>query len=166
MKTEYDTLQKKEVWDIVELPEGKNLVTGKWHFALNRNSKGGILRDKARYVARGFKQKQGVDYDQTYSPTVKMVSLRVLLSSAVQKEMKLKHLDIKTAYLNAGKEEKNFVVQPPGFVKKKANGKSYICRLKKMLHGLKQSGRNWFNTLEMFCSAFSSSQAKVIPVCF
>ena len=65
MKAEYDSLQKNEVWDIVEITEGRNLVTGKWNFALKRNSKGEIIRYKARYVARGFKQKQGVDYDQT-----------------------------------------------------------------------------------------------------
>ena len=69
MKAEHDSLQKTEVWDIVEMPEGKNLVTGKWHFALKRNSKGKIIRHKARYVARGFKQKRGFDCDQTYSPT-------------------------------------------------------------------------------------------------
>ena len=150
MKAEFDSLQKNEVWDIVEMPEGKNLVTDKWHFALKRNSKGESIRHEARYVARRFKQKRGVEYDQTYSPTVKMVTLRVLLSSAVQNEMKLKQLDIKTAYLNAGIEEKIFVDQPPGFVKKNANGKSYVCRLKKSLYGLKQSGRNWFNTLGDF----------------
>ena len=54
MKAEYDSLQKNEVWDIVEMPEGKNLVTGKWHFALKRNSKGEIIRHKARYMTRGF----------------------------------------------------------------------------------------------------------------
>ena len=124
MKAEYDSLQINEVRDIVEMPEGKNLVTGKWHFALKRNSKGEIIRHKRKYVARGFKQKRGVDYDQKYSPTVKMVKLRVLLSLAVQKEMKLKQLDIKTAYLNAGLEEEIFVDQPPGLVKKNANGKT------------------------------------------
>ena len=75
MKAEYDSLQINEVWDIVEMPEGKNLSTGKWHFALKRNSKGEIIRHKTKYVARGFKQKRGVDYDQKYSPTVKMVKL-------------------------------------------------------------------------------------------
>ena len=57
------------------MPE-KNFIPGKWHFALKRNSEGETIRHKARYVASGFKQKQGVDYDQTYSPTVKMVTLR------------------------------------------------------------------------------------------
>ena len=166
MKAEYDSLQKNEVWDIVEMPEGKNLVTGKWHFALKRNSKGEIIRHKARYVARGFKQKRGVDYDQTYSPTVKMVTLRVLLSSAVQNEMKLKQLDIKTAYLNAGIEEEIFVDQPPGFVQKNANGKSYVCRLKKSLYGLKQSGRNWFNTLRDFLLSIQFKPSKSDPCLF
>ena len=150
MKVEYESLQKNEVLEFVEIPEGKNLVTGKWYFALKRNSKGEIIRHKARYVDRGFEQKQGVDYYQTYSPTVKMVTLRVLLSSAVQKEMKLKQLDIKTAYLNAIIEEELFVDQPSGFVKNNANGKSYVCRLKISLYGLKQSGRNWFRTLRDF----------------
>ena len=166
MKAEYDSLQKNEVWDIVEMPEGKNLVTGKWHFAFKQNSKGEIIRHKARYVARGFKQKRGVDYDQTYSTTVKMVTLRVLLSSAVQNEMKLKQLDIKTAYLNAGIEEEIFVDQPPGFVKKNANGKSYVCRLKKSLYGLKQSGRNSFNTLRDFLLSIQFKPSKSDPCLF
>ena len=136
--------------EFVEIPEGKNLVTGKWYFALKRNSKGEIIRHKARYVDRGFEQKQGVDYYQTHSPTVKMVTLRVLLSSAVRKEMKLKQLDIKTAYLNAAIEEELFVDQLSGFVKNNANGKSNVCRLKISLYGLKQSGRNWFRTLRVF----------------
>ena len=120
MEAEYDSLQKNEDWDIVEMSEGKNLVTGKWHFALKRNSKGKFFWNKSRYVARGFKPEQDVDYDQTYSTTVEMVTRPVLLSSAVQNEMKLKQLDMKTAYLNAGIEEENFVDQPPGFVKKKS----------------------------------------------
>ena len=115
---------------LLKCQKEKNFVTGNWHFALNRNNKGEIIRHKARYVARGFKQKRVVDYDQLYSPTVKMVTHRVLLSSAVQNEMKLKQLHIKTAYLNAGIEEEIFVDQPPVFVRKNANGKSYVCRLK------------------------------------
>ena len=70
--------------------------------------------------------KQGVDYYQTYSPSVKMVTLRVLLSLAVQNEMKLKQLDIKTAFVNAGIEEETFVGQPPGFVKKKPTAKAML----------------------------------------
>ena len=108
MEAECDSLQKNEVRDIVEMPEGKNLVTGEWHFALKRNSKEEIIRHKARYVARGFKQKRGVDYDQTYSPTVKMVTLRVLLRSAVQNEMKLKQLDNKNRLLERRYRRRNF----------------------------------------------------------
>ena len=148
------------------MPEGKNLVTGKRHFALKRNSKGEIIRHKARYVARGFKQKRGVDYDQTHSPTVKTVTLRVLLSSAVQNEMKLKQLDIKAAYLNAGIEEEVFVDQPQGFVKKNANGKNFVCILKKSLYGLKQSGRNWFNTLRDFLLSNQFKPSKSDPSLF
>ena len=80
--------------------------------------------------------------------------------------MKLKQLDIKTAYLNADIEEEIFVDQPPGFVKKNANGKSYVCRLKKSLYGLKQSGRNWFNTLRDFLLSIQFKPSKSDPCLF
>ena len=79
--------------------------------------------------------------------------------------MKLKQLDMKTAYLNAGIEEKTFLNQTPRFVEKNANGKNYVCSLKKSLYGSKHSGRNSSIHLKNFCLIFSSSQVKVIPVC-
>ena len=78
-----------------------------------------FFRHKARFVGEGFKEKLTEDYDQTLLLTVKMITLRILLSSAVQEEMKLKQLGKKTAYFIAGKEEEIFVDQPPGFVKNK-----------------------------------------------
>ena len=95
MKAEYESLQKNKLWELVEISKRKKFVTCKWRFALKWNSKGEIIRHKARYTARGFKQKQGVDCDQTFCPTVKMVALQTLLSLAVQKEVKLKQLDKK-----------------------------------------------------------------------
>ena len=104
MKDEFQSLEKNKVWELTKLPKNKNLVSGKWHFTLKRNGNGKIIMYKARYVARGFNQKQGVDFEETYSPTVKLVTLRFLLSFAVQRDMKLKQLDVKTAYLNAEKD--------------------------------------------------------------
>ena len=67
VKAEYEFLQKNEVWELVEMPDETNFVTSKWHFALKKNTKGEIIRLNASQVARRFKQKQGVDYNQTYS---------------------------------------------------------------------------------------------------
>ena len=76
MKDEFQSLEKNKVWELTKLPKNKNLVSGKWHFTLKRDGNGKIIKYKARYVARGFNQKQGVDFEETYSPTVKMVTLR------------------------------------------------------------------------------------------
>ena len=97
MKAQFQSLQENQVWQLVDMPKRKNLVGGKWHFAIKRNSSGDITKYKARYVARKFKQKHGIDFDETYSPTIKMITVRMLLNLAVQREMNVKQLDIKTA---------------------------------------------------------------------
>ena len=84
MKDEFQPLEKNKVRELTKLPKNENLVSGKCHFTLKRDGNGKIIKYKARYVARGFNQKQGVDFEETYSSTVKMVTLRFLLSFAVQ----------------------------------------------------------------------------------
>ena len=166
MKAEFESLQENQVWQLVDMPKGKNLVGGKWHFAIKRNSSGDITKYKARYVARGFKQKHGIDFDETYSPTIKMITVRMLLNLAVQREMKLKQLDIKTAYLNADIDDEIYVEQPPGFAIPKSCGRNYVCKLNKSLYGLKQSGRNWFHTLRDFMLSKNFRQSKNDPCLF
>ena len=87
MKDEFQSLEKNKVRELTKLAKNKNLVSGKWHFTLKRDRYGKIIKYKARYVARGFNQKRGVDFEDTYSPSVKMVSLRFLLSFAVQQDI-------------------------------------------------------------------------------
>ena len=117
-------LYKKGVWERVEMSDRKNLVTGKWDFAPKRNSKE-VVKHKARNVDRGFKQKR-VEYDQKYSPTVKMGKLRVLLSFGSSKRNEVETVRHKSAYLNAGVEENFFGDQPPGFVTKNGNCKNHV----------------------------------------
>jgi len=87
--------------NIKSIPEGKNVITPKWVFKYKYNLNGNIIKRKARLVARGFTQKEGIDFKETYSPTLKQNSLRVITSLATHYNYNIHQLDIKTAYLNA-----------------------------------------------------------------
>ena len=150
MDCEHKSLVENGVWDLVSLPPGQTIVSGKWHYALKYNKDGQISRYKARFVARGFTQVFGKDYSETYSPTARLSTIRTMLACAAQDRSMVYQMDIKTAYLNADIEEEVYLQQPEGFVKLGANGKPLVCKLKKSLYGLKQSGRNWHLLLSSY----------------
>ena len=148
MEDEYNSLCENSVWSLVPSPQGKNIVGSRWHFAIKRDAQGNISRYKARFVAKGFKQQKGVDFQETYCPTMKLTTFRTLLAIAAQKKMSVHQLDIKTAYLNAPIDEEVFIEQPKGFEKRDPNGNLMVCKLLKSLYGLRQAGRNWYNLLK------------------
>ena len=146
MQKEMDSIYSNNVWDLVELPENRKPIGSKWVFKKKTKADGSIERYKARLVAQGFSQKQGLDYDETFSPVIRFESFRNLVAVAVQKCLKLHQLDITAAFLNGHLEDKVFMKQPEGFV---VEGKEHlVCRLKQSLYGLKQSPRCWNSTLE------------------
>ena len=148
MEEEYNSLQSNKVWKLEQLPNGTKPLKGKWHFAVKYNADGTVNKYKARFVAKGFSQKEGVDYNETYSPTARLTTIRVLLNLAAQYEVCPKQLDIKTAFLNAKIDEDIYLEQPEGFEGTDLNGGKLYCKLEKSLYGLKQSGRNWYLTLK------------------
>jgi len=107
---------------------------------MKRSANGSIRRFKARLVAQGYSQKYGEDYDQVFAPVVKHSTFRTLLAIAARNEMKVYHMDAKTAFLNGTIDEVIFMKQPPGFVVE--DKPNLVCRLKKSLYGLKQSARS------------------------
>ena len=116
------------------------------------------IRYKARLVARGFTQEEGVDYNEIFAPVVKHASIRILLAVVNQKNWEMQQLDVKTAFLHGDLEESIYMHQPEGYVKKGDENK--VCLLKKSLYGLKQSPRQWnkkFNA-HMTDSGFARSR--------
>ena len=97
---EMTTLEKNGTWEIMDLPEEKKAVGSKWVFTLKYKSNGSLERYKARLVAQGFTQNQGLDYEETFAPVAKLNSIRILLSLAVNLDWKLHQLDIKNTFLN------------------------------------------------------------------
>ena len=143
MDREFKFLEENGVWELVKPPSGQGIISGKWHFAHKLDDEGNVVKYKGRFVARGFTQTPGIDYHDTYSPTAKLSTLRTVLACGVKLGMHFNQMDIKTAYLNAPIQEDIYMEQPEGYQK----GKQMVCKLKRSLYGLKQSGRNWFECL-------------------
>ena len=158
MKLEYNSLVENKVWELVE-NKGNKPIGCRWHFALKFAPSGEVTRYKAGFVAKGFSQVPGRHYNETYSPTTRLSTIRVLISYAVYKNTELKQMDIKTAYLNADIEEEIFMQQPEGFEKFDNQGNPLICKLKNSLYGLKQSGRNWYLKIKNFLSQLGFTPA-------
>ena len=146
MQSEYDSLSENNTWDITDLPEGKRIIGGKWVFNKKFDKDNDLTKYKARYVARGFSQIEGVDYTETFSPTARLNSVRMLMQVAVQHDLLLHQMDVKTAYLNADIDHEIYLMQPQGFEKEK----NKVCLLNKSLYGLKQSGKLWNKTVHDF----------------
>ena len=106
------------------------------------------MRNKARLVAQGFCQKEGIDYDETFAPVAHLEALRILLAFAASKGFKLQQMDVKSAFLNGFIEEEVYVRQPPGF--ESAKFLDRVFKLRKALYGLKQAPRAWYERLKSF----------------
>lgn len=145
MDEEFDALQKNQTWRLVPLPHGKNVIDCRWIYKIKRKSDGSIDRYKARLVAKGFKQRYGIDYEDTFSPVVKIATVHLVLALSVSRGWSLRQLDVKNAFLHGVLEEEVYMRQPPGYEDK--GNPNYICRLDKALYGLKQAPRAWYSRL-------------------
>ena len=114
-EAEMRSLQEHDVWELTDLPSGKSAISCKWVFKAKLDSEGKVHTHKARLVARGFSQKYGEDYDETFAPVVHHETIRVLLAIAASRKLHVRQLDVRSAYLNGDIEEELYLEQPPGF---------------------------------------------------
>ena len=138
MEEEMKSLIANKTWELVEF-HGQPLVDNRWVYKAKLNSLGGVDRFKARLVARGFTQRPGVDYWETYSPVIRMESLRAMLAIASKRGYHIKQFDVKTAFLYGELQEDIFMRQPVGF----CDGTERVCKLLRSIYGLKQAARCW-----------------------
>ncbi|KAK1609635.1 hypothetical protein QYE76_033308 [Lolium multiflorum] len=141
MKSEMGSMYDNKVWTLVDLPDSRKAVENKWIFKRKTDADGNITVYKARLIAKGFRQIQGVDYDETFSPVAKLKSVRILLAIAAFFDYEIWQMDVKTAFLNGDIEEELYMVQPKGFVDPKNADK--VCKLQRSIYGLKQASRSW-----------------------
>ncbi|CAI7925722.1 unnamed protein product [Closterium sp. NIES-54] len=140
MESELKSIEENGTWELVELPEGRKAITSKWLFKIKSDADGNIERYKSRLVAKGYQQKEKVDYKELFAPVVKPTTLRTLLAGATIKRWVVKQMDVTTAFLNGILEEEIFMAQPEGF----DDGSGRVWKLKRALYGLKQAPRQWY----------------------
>lgn len=150
MQDEYDSLMKNKTWVVDTLPLGSKPVKCKWVFKKKRNPDGSVARFKARLVAKGYSQIKGIDYEETFSPVVRLDTVRFILSLIAKHDLEVVQFDVKTAFLNGSLQEEIWMCQPEGFEK----GEGKACLLKRSLYGLKQASRVWHECFISFLKTF------------
>ncbi|WVZ50031.1 hypothetical protein U9M48_001330 [Paspalum notatum var. saurae] len=148
MHEELENFERNHVWDLVEPPPNCRLIGTKWVFKNKQGEDGMVVRNKARLVAQGFCQKEGIDYEETFAPVARLEAIRILLAFAASKGFKLQQMDVKSAFLNGFIEEEVYVRQPPDFESARFSDRVY--KLRKALYGLKQASRVWYARLKSF----------------
>ena len=148
MKEEMESLQENHTYDLVNLPQGRRMLRNKWVYKLKTEEHNPQPRYKARLVVKSFSKKKGIDFEEIFSPVVKMSSIRVVLGIAASLNLEIEQLDVKTAFLHGDLDEEIYMEQPEGF---KVKGKeNLVCRLRKSLYGLKQAPRQWYKKFDSF----------------
>ncbi|KAK2456975.1 putative mitochondrial protein [Trifolium repens] len=148
MQEELNQFERSEVWDLVPRPEDVNIIGTKWVYKNKSDENGTVTRNKARLVAQGYTQIEGLDFDETFAPVARLESIRLLLGVACILKFKLYQMDVKSAFLNGYLQEEVYVEQPKGFVD--PEHPNYVYKLKKALYGLKQAPRAWYERLTQF----------------
>lgn len=135
MTEEMEFLEKNKTYGLVVLPKVKRVLRNKWVFKLKKDDGSKKLRYKAKLVVKGFTQRQGVDYDEIFSPVVKMTSDRMVLGLVASLDIKVEQMDVKTSFLHGDLSNKIYMEQLEGFLKKGIE--HLVCKLKKSLYSLK-----------------------------
>ena len=148
MQNEYESLIEMDTFELVPRPDRK-VIGGRWVYSKKLDQNQETIY-KARYVAKGFSQTPSLDYDEIFSPTARLTSIRTLCQISVQENLNLYQLDVKTAYLNADIDHQIYLEQPRGFEVYDNDGSKLVLKLKKSIYGLKQAGRMWNRLLHDF----------------
>lgn len=164
MQDELNQFCRNEVWGLVPRPKGFNIIGTKWVFRNKMNEQGEMVRNKARLVAQGYSQQEGIDYTENFAPVARLESIRMLISFAAQFNITLYQMDVKSAFLNGLIEEEVYVHQPPGFESEKFP--EHVFKLKKSLYGLKQAPRAWYERLGNFLLENNFIRGKVDTTLF
>lgn len=133
-----EALYRNNTWEITNLPKGRKAIGCRWIYKIKYKSNGDIERYKARLVAKGYNQREGIDYEETFSPVAIVVTVRVVITLAVNNSWPLYQLDINNAFLYGNLSESVYMCQPEGYHSK---DDIRVCRLLKSLYGLKQAPR-------------------------
>ncbi|GKB17054.1 putative ribonuclease H-like domain-containing protein [Tanacetum coccineum] len=148
MQEELLQFKIQKVWILVDLPFGKKAIGTKWVYRNKKDERGVVVRNKARLVAQGHRQEEGIDYDEVFAPVARIEAIRIFLAFASYMGFIVYQMDVKSAFLYGKIDEEVYVSQPPGFLDPKYPQKVY--KVVKALYGLHQAPRAWYATLSTF----------------
>ncbi|GJY40381.1 putative ribonuclease H-like domain-containing protein [Tanacetum coccineum] len=138
----------QEVWTLVDLPIGKRDIGSKWVFRNKKDERGIVIRNKARLVAQGYTQEEGIDYDEVFAPVARIEAIRLFLAYALFKDFVVYQMDVKSAFLYGKIKEEVYVCQPPGF--EDPDFPDRVYKVEKALYGLHKAPRAWYETLSTY----------------
>ncbi|GKC07721.1 retrovirus-related pol polyprotein from transposon TNT 1-94 [Tanacetum coccineum] len=164
MKEELNEFQRLEVWELVPRPDKVMVITLKWIYKVKLDELGGILKNKARLVAHGYRQEEGIDFEESFAPVARLDVILIFFAYAAHMNMIVYQMDVKTAFLNRILHEEVYVSQPDGFVDQ--DNPNHVYKLKKALCGLKQAPHAWYDLLLKFLLSQKFSKETVDPTLF
>nr|GEX04081.1 Gag-Pol polyprotein [Tanacetum cinerariifolium] len=148
MQEELHQFDRLDVWELVDRPLCKNIIYMKWLWKNKHDEENTVIQNKSHLVAKGYAQKEGVDFEESFAPVARLEVVRLFIAYAAHKSFTVYQMDVKTTFLYGPLKEEVYVNQPDGFVDPYHPDKVY--RLKKALYGLKQAPRTWYDELSNF----------------
>ncbi|GJW81086.1 retrovirus-related pol polyprotein from transposon TNT 1-94 [Tanacetum coccineum] len=164
MQEELNEFKQLEVWELVPRPDQVMVITLKWIYKVKLDEVGGIIKNKARLVARGYRQEEGIDFEESFALVARIEAIRIFLAFAAQKNMIVYQIDVKMAFLNGILREEVYVSQSDGFMDQ--DNLNHVYKLKKALYGLKQASRTWYDLLSKYLLTQDFSKGTVDPILF
>nr|GFB53346.1 copia protein [Tanacetum cinerariifolium] len=146
------TFKRLDVWVLVPASDNISPLTLKWLFKNKHDEEQTVIQNKSCHVVRGYRQEEGIDFEESFSPVAKMEAIRILLAYDAHKSFTVFQMDVKIAFLHGSLKEDVYVCQPKGFID--ADHPSHVYKLKKALYGLKQAPRAWY--IQLFSDLMKS----------
>ncbi|GKC25366.1 putative ribonuclease H-like domain-containing protein, partial [Tanacetum coccineum] len=164
MQEELLQFKLQQVWILVDLPIGKRAIRTKWVFRNKKDERGIVIRNKARLVAQGHRQEEGIDYEEVFAPVARIEAIRLFLAYASFMGFLVYQMDVKSAFLYGTIEEEVYVTQPPGF--KDPDHPDKVYKVVKALYGLHQAPRAWYETLANYLLGNGFKRGKIDQTLF
>ncbi|GKC72258.1 retrovirus-related pol polyprotein from transposon TNT 1-94, partial [Tanacetum coccineum] len=163
MQDEIHEFDRLEVWELVPRPVYVMVIALKWIYKVELDEYGDVLKNKVRLVAKGYRQEEGIDFEESFAPVARIEAIRIFIANVASQNMVIYQMDVKTAFLNGDLQEV-FVCQPEGF--EDPEHPTHVYRLKKALYGLKQAPKAWYDTLSKFLMVTKLFKGAVDPTLF
>ncbi|GKA12533.1 retrovirus-related pol polyprotein from transposon TNT 1-94 [Tanacetum coccineum] len=164
MQEELNEFERLEVWELVPRLDRVMIITLKRIFKVKLDELGGVLKNKARLVARGYRQEDGINFEESFAPVPRLEAIRIFIAYVAHKNMPNYQMDVKKAFLNGILHEEVYVSQQDGFIDQ--DNPNHAYKLKKSLYGIKHALRAWYNFLSSFLLSQKFSKGVVDPTLF